>query len=148
VVYEYTQSGRLASSVVLVLWLFGALSSAVDGKWGAIVLVSVVVLPLAALLSSMTMKVTEDALEWHLGCGLVRRRIPLRDITGVALHNISYWRIGIHTQNFRDWMWSVGARSAVRVNERNGHITFLGTDDAAGLVAALRSVHATGGADD
>jgi hypothetical protein len=93
----------------------------------------------AALLTSLTVQVTSDAVAWRFGPGVVRFALPLAEITNVAPARTPLWAgIGIHWI-FTGWVYNVSGRDAVELTKRDGTRVWLGTDEVQALAAAIES---------
>jgi hypothetical protein len=91
----------------------------------------------AIVFSTLNVRVTRDTLVWRFGPGLLSWRIPLAEIATAAPTRLSIWAgLGIHWIG-RGWVYNVSGRDAVEIVRVDGRVTFIGTDDAAGLAAAL-----------
>jgi hypothetical protein len=88
--------------------------------------------------STMTIEVTPSDVRWWFGSGWPGGRIARRELTAEELTNPGFFGgVGLHL-TMRGWLWNVSFGTAVALH-RNGRLaTMLGTDDPAGLIAALR----------
>jgi hypothetical protein len=83
--------------------------------------VSFLLFVLGFVFATMTITVTSDRVEWCLNMGLFRQTILRPSIKNVSVINISLWNgLGIRTNNFRDYLWSIGGSSAIRLELDNG----------------------------
>ena len=111
---------------------------------GWVVLVTLAIT--AALLTTLTVRVTSDRVEWRFGPGVVRFSLPLAEITSVAVTRTPFWAgIGIHWI-FTGWVYNVSGRDAVELTKRDGSKAWIGTDEPARLAAAIESARTPGGA--
>ena len=138
--YEHTQPGTLMCVVLLLgALVFGAAAymNAGAGRWAAL-MVTIGFVALAWLFSSLTVVVSENQLQWYFGPGLWKYRMPLSDIAGVQIvRNNVLNGFGIRMRpGFR--LYNVSGLDAVELRLTNGEVRRLGTDDAAGLAAALK----------
>ena len=104
------------------------------------------VLILAALLAlvlaniwSLTVRVDEDAVNLRFGIGLIQRTVALERIKAAARVRDRWWygwgiRLTPH-----GWLWNVAGLDAVELRLENGKVFRIGTDDPAGLEAALEA---------
>ncbi|HEX8849798.1 MAG TPA: hypothetical protein VF761_09735 [Gemmatimonadaceae bacterium] len=145
VAYSHTQIGwwGLAIMGFVALWIlaiFGLVPEArTRPEAGRIVagLVTVVLVVAMVLFSTLTVRVTRDSLVWRFGPGLLSRRIPLAEIASATPTRLPLWAgLGIHWIG-RGWVYNVSGRDAVEVVRVDGKVTFIGTDDAEGLAAAI-----------
>ena len=91
----------------------------------------------AALLTSLTVRVTSDAVTWHFGPGAIHFSLPFTEITGVAVARTPLWAgIGIHWI-FTGWVYNVSGRDAVMLTKRDGTSVWIGTDEPERLAAAI-----------
>ena len=101
--------------------------------------VLVVLVITAALLTSLTVRVTSDSVAWRFGPGVVRFSLPLGEIAGVATARTPLWAgIGIHWI-FTGWVYNVSGRDAVQLTKRDGSKVWIGTDEPDALAAAIES---------
>lgn len=100
----------------------------------------VVALLLSALLfSTLTVRVTADAVAWRFGPGLIRFTLPLGEVTNVSPSRTPLWAgIGIHWI-FTGWVYNVSGRDAVQLTKRDGSKLWIGTDEPELLAAAIES---------
>ena len=107
--------------------------------------VLVVLVITAALLTSLTVQVGSDRVDWRFGPGVVRFSLPLAEITGVAVTRTPLWAgIGIHWI-FTGWVYNVSGRDAVELTKRDGSKVWIGSDEPASLAAAIESARAASG---
>jgi hypothetical protein len=105
--------------------------------------VLVVLVITAALLTSLTVHVTSDAVAWRFGPGVVRFSLPLAEITDVAPARTPLWAgIGIHWI-FTGWVYNVSGRDAVQLTKRDGSKVWIGTDEPQSLAMAIESARGT-----
>jgi len=105
--------------------------------------VLVVLVITAALLTSLNVRVTSDAVAWRFGPGVVRFSLPLSEITSVATARTPLWAgIGIHWV-FTGWVYNVSGRDAVELTKRDGTRVWIGTDEPQSLAAAIESARGT-----
>jgi hypothetical protein len=91
----------------------------------------------AFLFSSLTIRVTDRALCWHFGPGLIRKEVPLSEIQEVEPTRTSFmcgW--GIHLTP-RGWLYNVSGFQAVTVRLKSGKGFLLGTDEPERLCHAI-----------
>ncbi len=91
------------------------------------------------LLGSLTIEVTPSTLQFSLGLGVIRRRVPLADIAGweeIRISLLSGW--GIH-RTLRGWLYNVSGLTGVEITLKNGKRITLGTDEPSRLCGALQA---------
>ena len=93
----------------------------------------------AVLFSSLTVEVGDHEMRWHFGPGLWNYRLPLDDISDVAVVRNHWWNgWGIRmAPGFR--LYNVSGLDAVELRLKSSEVHRIGTDDPQGLAAALRS---------
>jgi hypothetical protein len=134
--YRHTQVGwvMLVAAAAAVALTWGALPP------GAVVAVRIPLLLVAALLlfgfGTLTVEVSEGAIRLWFGIGLIRKRIPLREVRSWReFRNPWYtgWGIRIGPGGV---VWNVSGFDAVQL-ELDGKRFRIGTDEPAELVAAI-----------
>ena len=91
----------------------------------------------AFLFSSLTIRVTDRALCWHFGPGLIHMQVLLSEIEKAEPTRIRVvWGWGIHWTP-RGWLYNVAGLGAVAVKLRTGKRFLLGTDEPERLCRAL-----------
>ena len=101
-------------------------------------LVGAVTTFLAFSLSSLTTSVSDDAVRVWFGVGLVRRRIPLDQITtarAVRNHWIYGWGVRVIPHG---WLWNLSGLGGVELCLANGRRFRIGTDEPERLAAAIQ----------
>ncbi len=106
-----------------------------------LLLVGAVLSACAALFSSLTIQVTDQALRWAFSLGIIRREVPLSEIQTAEVTRtrvIHGW--GIRATS-RGRLYNVSGFDAVAVRLKNGRGIILGTDQPEQLhVAILRAI--------
>jgi hypothetical protein len=99
------------------------------------------IVPVAAILSlfaTLTVEVTDAAVEVRFGPGWIRRRIPLGSIASVAAVTNS-WARGWGLRMIPGGrLYNVSGFRAIQLTLADGQIVQVGTDDPEGLESALR----------
>jgi hypothetical protein len=92
---------------------------------------------MAGLFSSLTVIADDDEVRWYFGPGAWSYRLPVTDIESVRVVRNSWLNgFGIRMRpGFR--LYNVSGLDAVELKLKSGEIRRIGTDDAAGLAAAL-----------
>lgn len=89
---------------------------------------------------NLTVTVDQASLRLRFGIGLVRRTVQLADIASAGAGRsgrLSGW--GIHYVG-GGWLYNVNSRELVELRLRSGGRLLIGTDDQAGLLAALSAL--------
>jgi hypothetical protein len=137
--YRHTQFGSSLVVFTLVIWLIVfAMSLGHPPSWQFIT-TSLLLFAIGFVFATMTITVSSDRVEWCFTMGLFRQTILRRSIMDASVIKISFLNgLGIRTNNFRDYLWSVGGSSAIRLELDNGRFIALSTDDPDGLMSALQ----------
>jgi beta-lactamase class A len=133
--YERTQVGWVTALAVLPGVVTGIVVSrrGVDFGW----MVAAIALVLLLLFGALTVRLTEDSLLVRFGIGLIRRRIPIRDIMACRpVRNPWYYGWGIRMIP-GGVLYSVSGLSAVELTLANGLLLRIGSDEPAALAAAI-----------
>jgi hypothetical protein len=137
--YRHTQRGTLILAVTLGLAMVFAVfaMTLVKPLW----MTSGILLATTWLFSSLTIEITERELRWRFGPGLIRKTVPLAEITSAEpVRTGLSW--GIHWSPRLGWLYNVSGWDAVLVTLRSGKKFTLGTDEphilAARLAEAIR----------
>lgn len=137
VFYERHQIGR---SLIFIAIAQGAIGLALLSTNVIVGLALVVVAVLTGwLFTSMTVTVTDDALSWRFGPGLIERQVPLADIRAVRVVRLPWYSgIGIHlTAN--GWLYNVASGPVVQVERRDGGCVNVGSAEPGDLRDAIVS---------
>jgi hypothetical protein len=100
-------------------------------------MVLVVFVVCAYMFSSLTIHVTDRALEWGFGPGMFRKQVALGEIKNVEITRtrlLEGW--GIHKTS-RGWLYNVSGFDAVLITLHSGKRLLLGTDEPDRLQSAL-----------
>ena len=91
------------------------------------------------LFSTMTVRVTESALERWFGIKAIGRRVPLREIESLEAIRTTIWEgWGIHL-TWHGWVWNVSGFNAVQVRLRSGTRYAVGTPEPNAVIAAIET---------
>jgi hypothetical protein len=138
--YQHTQPGTLmivTGAVAALVCAAIAYSDTGAARWlAATVALGMVIL--AWLFSSLTVIVNDKDVQWYFGPGAWNYRTALGDIESArAVRNnwVNGWGIRMGS-GFR--LYNVSGLDAVELKLRDGDIRRIGTDDPAGLAAALQ----------
>ena len=138
--YEHTQRGTLMIVTLLISALVctaTAYGHAGPSRWlPAAMAVGLVIL--AWLFSSLTVIVNDKELSWYFGPGAWTYRMARGDIAAVNIVRNS-WTNGFGIRLASDFrLYNVSGLDAVELKLKDGEIRRIGTDDPAGLAAALQ----------
>jgi hypothetical protein len=135
--YRHTQVGwailGVAAAIVAFVWTTFPAHAPAAGRLPPLVVVALVLLAFGAL----TVEVDGDALRLRFGIGLVRKRIPIRDVQG--------WR-EVRNPWYSGWgirlgpgyvLWNVSGLDAVELALAGGRRFRVGTDEPAALASAI-----------
>jgi hypothetical protein len=123
--------------MVVGLGIVGVALMNADDSPAALV-VFVLLLVAMVVYSSLTVVVTDEALEARFGPGLVRRRYQLVDIaSSKAVRN--HWYYGWGTRfTPHGWLYNVSGLDAVEVEFNTGKTVRIGTDEPEALDGAIQ----------
>jgi hypothetical protein len=136
--YEHTQRGSVLLATFLVVAIFLLTLGTLAPRVREVLFTAIGILAICGFLfSSMTIQITDRALRWQFGPGLIRKEVPLREIeraevTGTTL--LQGW--GIHYTS-RGWLYNVSGFGAVAVRLKSGKQFLLGTDEPKRLCDAI-----------
>lgn len=137
--YEHTQRGTVLLVTFLLTALFLlALGTLAPTEREVLYIVIGILAICGFLFSSLTIQITDRALRWQFGPGLIRKEVPLREIERAEVVETTFlqgW--GIHYTS-RGWLYNVSGFQAVAVNLKSGKRFLLGTDEPEELLTALR----------
>lgn len=137
--YEHTQPGyvtgpALAAGAAIAYFSSRAEHGSVD--WGGLALTGGLAVG-AVLFSSLTVTVTDEALQFYFGPGFWTRRIPLRDIQKAeSVRNPAWYGWGIR-YTFRGWLYNVSGLGAVELTVQGEGRLRIGTDEPERLAQVL-----------
>lgn len=140
--YRHTQVGRLQVAVAVIsLGLAVAAAFAVDlGALAAILALGV--LPVTFSFMTLTVVVDETSVSLRFGYGIIRKRIPLADISEcVPVQTTWLDGVGIRMVN-RGWLYNVSTGGAVALTIGGGRRVLIGTDEPEALSSAVESARA------
>lgn len=87
--------------------------------------------------SSLTVRVSHDALKLHFGFGWPSKTVTLADIASTDVTRTTFWEgWGVHRTR-RGWLYNVSGFDAVIVQRRDGTALLIGSDEAPRLKAAI-----------
>ena len=140
--YHHTQRGSLMLVMLPVAAAIcagvGYLNPPHPGRW-VLWGLAIMFVAMSWVFSSLTVEVTEDEVRWQFGPGLWSYRMPRADIaTAQVVRNTLLNGFGIRMRpGFR--LYNVSGFDAVELQLKSGAIRRIGSDDAQGLAAALKS---------
>jgi hypothetical protein len=136
--YRHTQRGTLILTVCLSIGIFGVVIWWITGDWRPAAFMVLIDGVVGLLFSSLTVEVGDTELRWHFGPGLLNYRLPLDEISNVAVVRNEWWNgWGIRiARGFR--LYNVSGLDAVELRLKSNDVRRIGTDDPQGLAAALR----------
>jgi hypothetical protein len=137
--YEHTQRATILLVTLLVAVFFLlALDRLVPTVRGIPLSLTGILAMCGFLFSSLTIRITDRALRWQFGPGLIRKEVALKEIERIEVTKTTFlqgW--GIHYTS-RGWLYNVSGFQAVAVTLKGGKRFLLGTDEPEQLQAAIR----------
>jgi hypothetical protein len=138
--YRHTQVGwvilGVTAAVLALVWARLPPEAAAAARFPLLLVAAI----LLVVFSALTVEVDEDAIRLRFGVGLVRKRIPLQEVTG--------WR-EVRSPWYTGWgirlgpgyvLWNVSGFDAVELALASGRRFRVGTDEPAALVSAIERV--------
>jgi hypothetical protein len=136
--YEHTQRGTVVVVSILVGAVICLFLQVLIPAPRIVLLVAAGGLGLCAILfSSLTIQISDRALRWHFGPGLIHKEVLLSEIQEAEparIHFMYGW--GIHLTP-RGWLYNVSGFRAVAVRLKGGKRFLLGTDEPERLCEAI-----------
>ena len=102
-----------------------------------LIALTLLVIILAVLFSSLTIKVSGDQLIWHYTLGFWKKQVALSDIAEARKVRNKWWYGWGIRKIPGGWLYNVSGLDAVEVKLGNGRLIRLGTDEAGKLLAAI-----------
>jgi len=134
--YRHTQPASRVMIVISLIIL--ALIAVISSELRIILVAGIVALAVAFyLFNSLTIEVSDKDLQWYFGPGLLRKSVLLSDIAKVEpvkLPSMSGSGIGYALGG---WVYFIKRGDGVRIHRSDNSVVTFGTDDQAGLLAAL-----------
>lgn len=143
--YKHTQFGTviavgLALAIALETVVFATLSKSDHSQTVALGIITAVTLLLIlciALFYKLTVEVTDTNFKFTFGIGLIRKQIPLAEIsTAKPVKNRLWHGWGIHRYS-RGWLYNVSGFDAVEVILKSGRQLRIGTDEPEKLCRSI-----------
>lgn len=144
--YRHSQTGYLIIGLVALAFAAGVVAARPAALGPAWWLVFIGLVAVGVIFARLTVEVREGVLQAYFAPGWPRWRWPLRDIAStLQVRNSWFAGWGIHwIPGFPGyWVINVSGFNAVEIRLRNGRRYRVGTDDPAGLLAALRQAGVT-----
>jgi hypothetical protein len=141
VLYEHRQVGWVTIIVLFAIAVLICVAAAITEPSERTLSYSMVpiLLVVAALFSSLTVRVTERHLMWYFGMPGIGRRVALSDITSIrAIKTTILEGWGIHL-TWHGWVWNVAGFNAVQIVLRSGMRFAVGTPEPQAVIDAVQS---------
>jgi hypothetical protein len=104
------------------------------------ILIATLFVCIGIVFSTMTIAVSDEAVEWWFTFGILRQRVPMSEIQFATSTRVSLLNgLGIRT-NGRDWLWIVSGSDAVTLELRNGKKIGLGSPEAQDLAVLIDGI--------
>lgn len=138
--YQHTETGRVMivtlGTFCAVTFVIGAFFTPCEGA-GATYAVSALLALVLLNFYSLNVAVDETSVRLRFGVGLVKKIIPLDAIASAGPAKTT-WLNGWGIRCLGDgWLYNVSSTDAVELRLKAGGRLLIGTDDQAGLLAAL-----------
>jgi hypothetical protein len=136
-IYSHKQPGAAMLGVIgLVLVALLVILGPAAAHPALLVVLGFLVLA-AVVFSSLTVEITASSLVFWFGPGVLRKQVPLAEITGVeAVRNPWYWGLGWRLTP-RGMLYNVSGLDAVEITRQDGSRFRLGTDQPERLARTL-----------
>ena len=137
--YRSTQSG-LVTVIVMAAVLAATLPFEVAGGLAAVAALELLIVgAIAIMLWSLTISITDEAIEWWFSFGILRQRIPRADIASAGVGKTTLLNgVGIRTDG-RNVLWNVRPGGTLEIVRQDGRKTRIGVNDPTAAAAALRT---------
>jgi hypothetical protein len=136
--YEHTQIGYFLIWVLLICAAITLTLGALNPAHWISFAITVLLLLMIAGFYKLTIKIDNDVLRASFGIGIIRKKVPVAQISACEPIRIRWWYgWGIHFTPY-GLLYNVSGWNAVAVTLHNGRRFSLGTDDPHGLVEAIR----------
>jgi hypothetical protein len=137
--YRHTQIGwillaALAAGAGVVVFAAGKTGWSMPASVVLTLLITV-----ALLFCTLTVKLNGGLIECHYGPGLIRKYVPLATVRGVRTVRTAWyqgWGIRLTSEG---WLFNVSGLDAVEVELSDGKRIRIGTDEPQALAAAIRA---------
>ena len=123
-------------AMALVVTLSLSASTLAAAPWLVVALFGLLALGLLTY-ATLTIDVDDDRILARFGIGLIRRAIPVADITRCEIVRTPvWWGWGLHWTP-SGWLYNVSGRAAVRLELKGQRPLMIGSDDTERLKAAI-----------
>ena len=123
-------------ALALLVTLSLSASTLAAAPWLVVALFGLLALGLLTY-ATLTVEVDDDRVLAHFGIGLIRKAIPVADITRCEIVRTPvWWGWGLHWTP-SGWLYNVSGRAAVRLELKGQRPLMIGSDDAERLKAAI-----------
>ena len=134
--YKHTQIGTamlIIMGATFALLLFATQSKPDESFWPAFILIAIV----AALFSSLTIKVDAKQIKWFFGPLFWCKSLDLNEVESVTkIETKWYYGLGIRLVT-TGWLYNVSGLTAVEIKLKNGTTVSLGTNDPDNLINVI-----------
>jgi hypothetical protein len=136
--YRHTQPAPsvLMLLVLVILGILAAATLAASQSWAGLLLACVILMIMYYYFRSLTVEISDQSLNWYFGSGFWRKSIPLSEVARVEAIRIPWW-VGVGIRYFGNWIYCIAPGDGIKVHRKDGRTVSIGTDDQAGLLAAL-----------
>ncbi len=141
VLYEHRQTGWLTVIVLFAIAALICVAASISAPSERTLSYSLVpiVLVVAALFSTLTVRVTDKRMMWFFGVPSIGRSVPLSQIASIRAIKTTIWEgWGIHL-TWRGWVWNVAGFNAVQIVLRSGTRFAVGTPEPQAVIDAVQS---------
>jgi len=137
--YYHKQFGTALVAILALVIIIMALAFGISAELRIIQVEVPIILLLAILLFyALTIEIKDSTLFIRMGIGLIRKRVPLSEITQArAMHIPLLAGLGIHGFPGKGWVWNVSGRDGVLLTIKKGGFLIVGTDEPEELVRAI-----------
>ena len=138
--YQHLQLGYGIMALVILAWWGLGVSCLRYGNIRAFLIFSAMLLFLAACFYSLRVTVNETSIRLRFGIGFIRKEILLRDVLSWnRCRNplLSGWGV---LRRKGKWIYNVSGWDSVELGLKHDQIIRIGTNDAEGLMEAIRKM--------
>jgi hypothetical protein len=134
--YRHSQPApRVMFAISIVLLALIAWSFSDIRLW--IIAVIVAMLIGYFLFNALIIEVSPQELQWYFGPGMLRKRVARTDIARVEAVQLPWMSGSGIGYGLGGWVYFIKRGPGVKITRNDGTVVTLGTDDQAGLLAAL-----------
>lgn len=141
VLYEHRQVGWLTVSALFAIAILICVAAAISDPSERTLSYSLVpiLMVVAALFSTLTVRVTDQRIMWFFGVPGIGRSVPLKQIASIRPIKTTIWEgWGIHL-TWHGWVWNVAGFNAVQIILRSGTRFAVGTPEPQAVIDAVQS---------